>query len=338
MGEQHHHGRIRRRDMVKAAVWAVVVVLCLLGIFEGMSWWESRIRTASGSEETAAISWDQQDVVFGGVTYTPKQEIETYLLMGIDVEGPVVRRPGAYNGGQADAQLLLVVDNETQTWQMLRLNRDSMVEVPVLDLGGKVISSERQQLALAHAYGDGAETSCENAVRTVSALLGGCPIDGYAALNMDGIAVFNDVIGGVTVTISSDFTAIDPTLVEGETITLNGRQALEFVRARKNVDDQTNLARMERQRVYLEAMKSRLLTLGQEDVVRVLDAVNDYLVTDIGSQTILDLAEKLREYRELPEQVIEGTSTIEDGHVAYILDEDSLQQAILELFYQKKEG
>ena len=113
----------------------------------------------------------------------------------------------------------------------------------------------------------------------VSRLLGGAPIDGYAALNMDGIALFNDAIGGVTVTITSDFTAVDPTLVEGETITLNGQQAFEFVRTRKDVDDQTNLARMERQRIYLEAMKPQLLALSNEEVVQVMDAVNDYLVT-----------------------------------------------------------
>ena len=85
-------------------------------------------------------------------------------------------------------------------------------------------------------------------------------------------------------------------------------------------------------------MKPQLLTLIDEDVVQVVDAVSDYLVTNIGSQTVLDLAEKLRDYQELPELTIDGESTIEDGHVAYILDEDSLQQVILQLFYREKEN
>ena len=230
---------------------------------------------------------------------------------------------------------LLVLDNEAETWQMLRLNRDSMVDVPVLDLRGDVIGYERQQLALAHAYGDGTNNSCQNTVDAVSMLLGGAAIDGYAALNMDGIAIVNDAIGGVTVTITSDFTAVDPTLVEGETITLNGQQAFEFVRARKDVDDQTNLARMERQRVYLEAMKPQLMALSDTEIVQVMEEVNDYLVSNIGSQTVLDLAEKLKDYQELPELTIEGENTIEDGHWAYILNEDSLQQVILQLFYKE---
>ena len=63
--------------------------------------------------------------------------------------------------------------------------------------------------------------------------------------------------------------------------------------------------------------------------------VNDYLVSNIGSQTVLDLAEKLKDYQELPELTIEGENTIEDGHWAYILNEDSLQRVILQLFYKE---
>lgn len=331
----YHHSRIHRRDAVRASAAVALLLVALLAALFGISRWENRIYAASG-ESSGLASWEKPDITYNGVTYSPKQRVEAYLLMGIDVTGPVVSTPGAYNGGQADAQFLLVLDNEAQTWQMLRLNRDSMVEVPVLDLKGNVIGYERQQLALAHAYGDGTNNSCQNTVDAVSMLLGDAVIDGYAALNMDGIAIVNDAIGGVTVTITSDFTAVDPTLVEGETITLNGQQAFEFVRTRKDVDDQTNLARMERQRIYLEAMKPQLMTLSDEEVVRVVDAVSDYLVTNIGSQTVLDLAEKLRDYQELPELTIAGENTIEDEHVAYILDEDSLQQVILTLFYQEK--
>ena len=68
-----------------------------------------------------------------------------------------------------------------------------------------------------------------------------------------------------------------------------------------------------------------------------MEAVSDYLVSNIDSQTVLELAKKLKNYQELPELTIDGTNTIEDEHVAYILDEDSLQQVILELFYEEKE-
>ena len=189
-----------------------------------------------------------------------------------------------------------------------------------------------------HAYGDGTNNSCQNTVDAVSILLGGSVIDGYIALNMDGISIINDEVGGVTVTITSDFTAVDPTLIEGEKITLDGQQAMEFVRTRKDVDDETNLARMERQRIYLEAIKPKLMNLTDEGVLRILEAVNDYIVSNMSSQTVLDLAQKVKNYQELPELTINGTNAIEEEHMAYILDQDSLQQVVLELFYQEKDS
>lgn len=331
-----NYDKAHRRDIRRAAWTAGAIVVVLLLVAFLIQNWENR--AFAFHESTPQTEEKTSDVIYEGMDYSPRQQIETYLFMGIDTTGPATSVSGsAYHGGQADALFLLVVDDEEESWQLLRLNRDSMVNIPVLDLKGKVIGYERQQLALAHAYGDGARISCENTVAAVSALLQNQPIDGYASLNMDGIAVFNDAIGGVTVTITSDFTAVDPTLVEGKTVTLNGQQAFEFIRSRKDVGDQTNLSRMERQRVYLEAMKPQLMALNDEEIIRVYDALSEYLVTDMGSQTLLDTANKLKEYQELPQLVIEGTNTVEEGHVEYILDENSLQKVILELFYRRKD-
>ena len=333
----YHHSRVHRRDAIRAGIAAFLLILVSAVVLWGIRGWETSTYAASGGQ-TSQASWEKSVITWNGVTYTSKQRVEAYLLMGIDVTGPVVSSPGNYNGGQADAQFLLVLDNEAQTWQLLRLNRDSMVDVPVLDLRGNVIGYERQQLALAHAYGDGTNNSCQNTVDAVSILLGGSVIDGYIALNMDGISIINDEVGGVTVTITSDFTAVDPTLIEGEKITLDGQQAMEFVRTRKDVDDETNLARMERQRIYLEAIKPKLMNLTDEGVLRILEAVNDYIVSNMSSQTVLDLAQKVKNYQELPELTINGTNAIEEEHMAYILDQDSLQQVVLELFYQEKDS
>lgn len=336
--QELYHSRIRRRDALRAAAVCGCILLLLLVAVWSVQRWEDKTYASSAETTVHAVQEKQshEDLTYQGTVYTPKEQTAAYLFMGIDVSGPVVSRPGNYNGGQADAQFLLVVDDAKETWQLLRLNRDSMVDVPVLGLKGEVVGYEHQQLALAHAYGDGTEMSCMNVVNTVSELLGGQEIEGYASLNMDGIAVLNDAVGGVTVTILSDFTAVDPTLVEGKTVTLTGEQAMTFVRSRANVDDQTNLARMERQMQYLEAMKPQFLALEDADVIRLYDALSDYLVTDLGSKNFLELAEKLQTYQELPVLVIEGESTIQDGHVAYILNEESIQQVMLELFYQKK--
>lgn len=331
-GYRHHH--IHRSDGIKAAVVVAVVVLALVAVALGLDRWQNS-QAVPASTQTRPTETEQNDITYNGVIYTRRPQLETYLLMGIDVEGPAKGNKSYSGGGQADMQLLLVLDNANQTWQVLQINRDSMVEVQVLGVTGQVIQTQVAQIATAHAYGDGIERSCRNAVTAVSNMLGGQPIDGYMALNMDAVVILNDMVGGVPVSITSDFTAVDPSLVEGETITLQGDQALTFVRSRKDVDDQTNVARMARQRQYLTALEQKLATQNEEFTIREYDAIADYMVTDIGSGTTAEIGEKMQSYEELPLLTIEGTSRIDDsGSNAYDLDPDSLQQTILTLFYQ----
>ena len=238
-------------------------------------------------------------------------------------------------GGQADAQMLLVLDDERRTWQILQINRDSMVQVPVISMMGTVPYTIRQQIALAHAYGNGREQSCENNVKAVSMMLEDQPIDGYFSLNMGGIGILVDLIGGVTITVTSDFSAVDPSLLEGETVTLNGGQAFEYVRQRQHVDDQTNLARMSRQRQFLEAFEKQVKDMAPDFAVTAYEALADYVITDIPGGTAVDIADRLKSYEALPLLTIDGENKVEDGYWAYELDQDSLQQTILQLFYEE---
>lgn len=331
-GYRHH--RIHRSDGIKAAAVVIASVIVLAGVAFGLDRWQKG-QALPVSNDAVSAADEQANITYMGVVYTPRPQLETYLLMGIDVEGPAKGNKSYSGGGQADVQLVIVVDNANQTWQTLQLNRDSMVEVQVLGLMGDVIQTQVAQIATAHAYGDGTERSCRNAVTAVSHMLGDQTIDGYMALNMDAVAILNDMVGGVPITITSDLTEVDPSLVEGETVTLQGEQALTFVRSRKDVDDETNLARMERQRQYLTALERQLSQQDEEFILRAYDAVFDYMVTDMGSATVVDLGEKMQIYEEQPLLTIAGQpGTDAEGSATYTLDTDSLQQTILTLFYQ----
>ena len=144
-----------------------------------------------------------------------------------------------------------------------------------------------------------------------------------------------DLIGGVTITVTSDFSAVDPSLLEGETVTLNGGQAFEYVRQRQHVDDQTNLARMSRQRQFLEAFEKQVEDMAPDFAVTAYEALADYVITDIPGGTAVDIADRLKSYEALPLLTIDGENKVEDGYWAYELDQDSLQQTILQLFYEE---
>ena len=69
-------------------------------------------------------------------------------------------------------------------------------------------------------------------VDAVSNLFYGMPINGYVALNMNAVAMINDAVGGVTVTVPEDMAQVDPSFAEGAAVTLTGDQALKFTRYR----------------------------------------------------------------------------------------------------------
>ena len=332
--------RISRRDVLKAA-GALAASVAALG---GGAWLLQRMddeqdrANASDSYTTNdhRAAAELKEITYNGRTYRQRPDLETYLLMGVDTSGEGLGVNSYAGGGQADVQMVVVLDNANRTWQMLQLNRDSIVQVPVRGVQGDIIAYEDEQLALAYYYGDGREQSCENTVLTVSALLDGQTIDGYAAVNMDAVGIITDMVGGVTLTVTSDFSAIDPTLVEGETVTLYGDKALTYVRSRYNIDDETNLARMARQRQYLAALEEKLRQQDGEFVASAYQELSDDMVTNIGSGTAVDIADRLQEYTELPLLTIDGENVVEGEHWAYHLDEDSLQQTILQLFYQEQ--
>ena len=59
------------------------------------------------------------------------------------------------------------------------------------------------------------------------------------------------------------------------------------------------------------------------------------MVTDIGSKTVSNVADKMKQYTQLDLLTIDGSNVVEDEHWAYHLDEDSRMQTILQLFYKK---
>ena len=331
--------RISRRDFFKAAGLTVATLAALGGGAYALQRWDdsqnavSVADTGPGNDHREAAQL--KELTYKGKTYRQRPELETYLFMGIDTMGAAVGVNSYAGGGQADVQIVAVLDNEARTWQALQLNRDSIVRVPVLGVGGDIVAYEDEQLALAHYYGNGREQSCENTVLAVSMLLGDQPIDGYMAVNMDAVGILTDLVGGVTLTVTSDFSAIDPSLVQGQTITLTGEQALTYVRSRANIDDETNLARMNRQRQYMTALEEKLTQKDANFVVEAYDALADYMVTDIASGTAAEIGERMQDYTQLEVLTIDGENVVEGEHWAYHLDEDSLQETILQLFYNE---
>ena len=260
------------------------------------------------------------------------------LLMGIDETGPV-KDSGSYNNtGEADMVALVIFDETHEQMDLLFINRDTMVDMPVLGIGGKSAGTAKRQLALSHTYGSGLEDSCENTRKTVSDLLYGLPIHYYVAMNMDAIPILNDAVGGVKVTVVDDFSQVNPNIPMGET-TLMGQAALDYVQVRREIGDQKNISRMQRQKEYMQnfliALKAKT-SASETFVLSVYDQVEDYIVTDMVTSSMTNVWSNYANYTLDEVVTLQGENVLNGGHYEYILDEAALDELILKMFYAPK--
>lgn len=245
----------RQKQYRGAAVALAVLVLAAVLFFVGGSWLEKRSQKPETRTELPQETAETMEV--DGVTYRRRTDLTTILVMGIDHDSEV-EAEGSYQGGQADFQRLIVIDSKDKTVRQLKIDRDTMAEVTVLGMLGNPVGTTQMQISLAHGFGDGKEESCGYARDAVSRLLQGENIDFYLAMSLDGISVLNDLAGGVTVTLEDDFSAADPAMTKGTTLTLQGDQAEIFVRRRMDIGEGTNEARMVRQEEYLAQLSAQL--------------------------------------------------------------------------------
>ena len=325
------------------ALALAVVLVVLVGLLCLKRWDESRGQLAeSGTAgESPTASEDSREVTYVNGQAYALRDLETILLLGVDkFEGETPE--GYLNNQQADFLLLLVLDEVGETCTPIQLNRDTMTEIQILGVNGEPAGTMTGQLALAHTYGSGEEDSCENAVLAVENLLYGVEIDHYVSMTMDGVALLNDLVGGVTLEVLDDFSGIDDTLVQGETVTLQGQQALTYVRSRGGLENSSNLHRMERQRQYLSALQGQLSSKAQSDEgFTTLDALlqlNEYLVSDCTVEQLSTLGDNLAQYKVNDILTTQGEAQVGEEFMEFTVDETALQQLVLDVFYEPVEG
>lgn len=322
---------MRKGKKAGNALQLLAALLILVFLFSAVQF----VRHVSFEQEYTEAR-PSKTVVYDGVEYFPRQDIDVLLVMGIDKFGPVEASNAYNNDGEADTVLLLIFDHAAEVIRALNVNRDTMVHMPVLGVGGRQAGTYYGQLALSHTYGSGLEDSCENTKQTVSDLLGGIRIDYYVAMHMDAIGILNDAVDGVTVTVQDDFGPLN--IPMGET-TLYGQQAIDFIRYRKDVGDQLNVSRMERQLDYIDSffvsMKNKMDTEA-ELVAQLYADVSDYVVTDCSSTVLSSMLERYGDYALEQVESLIGENRKGESHMEFYPEPHALEQLVLELFYAPK--
>lgn len=280
---------------------------------------------------------DGKTVSYQGKTYVLNEDVAAFLFIGVD-KYDIEKNELYGNGGEADCILLIGLDTVTGETQVVNISRDSYAQVDIYSAHGIYLESRSTQLCRAFAYGDGQEESCENVVKSVSRLLYGLPIQSYIAMDMDAIGVANDAIGGVTLIPQGDVVEkYYSNYPEGTEVTLWGNNAMLYVRSRNKADLEGNMDRMLRQKQYINAFVTKALQETKSDVTTLLSlyqAMEGYTYTDMSLADVTFLLTCfVNSGAHFNFSTIEGTTERDGENAVYHLDQTSLYETVLKIYY-----
>lgn len=202
-----------------------------------------------------------------------KQYCYTILVSGLD-DG---------NGG-SDTNMLVRFDAPNKTIDVVSLPRDTLLH------------NEYKNNKLNFAYAKGGTELLQSEIEKLL----GVPVDFYVKVDLKGFIALVNQIGGVDFDIPEDMDYDDPVqdlhihFKKGPRH-LNGQEAMEVVRFRKNNDDgkiayggRADIGRIDTQQAFLKAVAKQLLQLGNlKNIPALVDIFCTYVKTDLTTGNLV---------------------------------------------------
>lgn len=221
---------------------------------------------------------------------------QNILLIGSDSRaGSGNRRYGKDSGTErSDTTILLHLSSDHRSATAVSIPRDLMVDVP----GCRRSDGRRSEPMFAmfnYAFQVGG-SACT--VRTVERMTN-IRMDHHMVIDFHGFKEMVDALDGVEICLSKpiDDKAAKLRLPAGK-VTLDGEQALGYVRARKSLGNGSDTDRMDRQQRFLAALvhkaQSNDVLLNPVRLYPVLDAATSSLTTDPALANLRGLYELAR--------------------------------------------
>ncbi|GAB3586617.1 hypothetical protein GCM10027406_37050 [Leifsonia lichenia] len=242
------HGRLTQRHPLRFLLGMLAAIVAVVGV--------------STASVAAYAVWD----VAAGL----KPSVKLVDAKGKEVVPQVGAMNGAFNvllagsdsgGGNAaygergevlnDVTMLLHVSADHKTATVISFPRDMYVSIPSCPdpKGGSFDAMSKQKINNTLSYGGLACT-----VLTVQKLTG-LDIPYAGVIEFDGVIEMSNAVGGVPVCVAGDindpYTGLD---VKAGQNTLEGQQALAFLRTRHGVGDGSDLGRISNQQVFLSSL------------------------------------------------------------------------------------
>lgn len=294
--------RRRRRRWVRGGGLAVALVVLAAG---GAGWavyakLDGNITSDSATAaELARYEKERPSALVKGA--------QNILVIGSDTRsGKDNRRYGRDSGTErSDTVILLHLAAGRGSATAMSIPRDLMVDVPSCARPGQG-RSEPMFAMFNHAFEMGGP-ACT--IRTVERLTD-IRIDHHVVVDFRGFKDVVDAVDGVEVCLTEPVRdkAAKLSLPAGR-VTLDGEQALGYVRARKSLGNGSDTDRMARQQRFLGALVNKVrgtdVLLNPVKLYPVLDAATSSLTTDPGLASLRALYELARGLRDIPTERVQ---------------------------------
>lgn len=331
-------GRPARLPVLLMAVGAVAALALLLGLVylighlfdDPQQPMEETYGSIVGRfDPTSTMIVDGKEYAYYGNYFT------NILVVGVDKEN--IASQGTFrSGGQADFLMLLSIDRHHRTVTPIHIDRDTVADVKVYSPFGHAAGVNKMQICLSHAFGSSNELNCQNTIWAVERFMHGIEVDQFLVLDMTGISMLNDALGGVTVTLEDDFSHLDPAMTPGTTLKLQGKQAEYYVRGRHEIGDNSNKQRMSRQRNFLENLSDlfrQRLKKDPQTVAELFDTLADHMYTSMDSGWVSGQTYALEHYEQKEILDLKGEHRIgADGYMEFHAGEDELKRLIRDVY------
>ncbi|MFF6811518.1 LCP family protein [Streptomyces sp. NPDC012403] len=326
-------GRARRRRRRWACGTGLAVALVLLAA-AGAGW--AVYRKLEGNitpDEAAAAELARYEEERPAALAEGARNI---LLIGSDSRsGDENRRYGRDAGTErSDTVILLHLSAGRRGATAVSVPRDLMVDVP----GCRRPDGSRSEPMFtmfnsAFALGGSACT-----IRTVEKLTD-IRVDHHVVVDFAGFKDMVDAVDGVEVCLREPVDDEDAELkLPAGRVTLNGEQALGYVRARKTLGDGSDTSRMERQQRFLGALVNKVsgndVLLNPVKLYPVLDAATSSLTTDPGLASLRSLYDLARGLREIPTEGVRFLTVPREPYAGNA-DRDQLAQPAAEKLFER---
>ena len=292
-------------------------------------------------EDLIASEEDGKTIIYKGETYEFNENVTSILCMGIDKTEISDSSFGA--NGQADSVFILTIDTKTGETNIIPINRDTIVDSYIYSESGEFIKTEKQQICLVYANGDGKEISCNNMVKSVSSMLYGMPINSYMAIDLNAIGVLTEAVGGITVVSPETFSSRTKNFYEGKEITLDDKySATAFVQYRDKTKLDSNEKRIARQKIFLSAFANKSIAKTKENIafpLNLYNLVSDYNQNNIDASKITYLTScVMKQGANISTNflTINGETKQGDIYAEFYPDKESLLDLVVKVYYTKK--